>query len=124
MSLNNREYPKGSRANRFLEIRDAVLALSIPARPVVSGRVELSVGPFLIHYSIPGVLPGRGFNMEIWPAGAQQDGYIIQGNKVANVDWDQSDLIRIISYRSGEWEQQLLSLLAASENVEFLPRRK
>ena len=123
MSLIKRKYPEGSRADRFLKIRDAVLARSLPARPVLSGRIELSIGPFLIHYSIPGVLPGRGFNMDIWPAGAQQDGCIVQENKVANVDWDQSDSVRIISYRTGDWEPQLLALLATSKIIQFLPRR-
>lgn len=124
MQQKKRQYPDGSRAARFLRIRDALLANLPPMRPVASGISEIAVGPFLIVYAIPGALPGRPFNMQIWPAGVEQDGYILQGNKVANVDWDQLDNVEILSFRSGAWERELLDLLAASGSVDFLPRRR
>lgn len=122
MTQRTRPYRKGSRADRFLEIRDAVLANMPGAKSVASGRMVLAVGPFLIHYCIPGAMPGRPFNMQIWPGGRQQGGHVLQADKVANVDWDQHGNVEIISFRSGTWEQELITL-ANSTNVEFLPRR-
>ena len=123
MHQPSRQYREGSRAARFLIIRDAILANSPRMRPVAQGISEIAIGPFLILYATPGALPGRPFNMQIWPAGIEQDGHIFQGDKVANVDWDQQGNVDIISFRSGDWEQQLLDLLAASQSVEFMPRR-
>ena len=112
-----------SRSARFLKIRDALLAASPPMRPIRSGISEITVGPFMIVYAIPGAMPGRAFNMQIWPAGEEQGGHILHGDKVANVDWDQSDNVAIISFESGAWERELLDLLAASGSVGFIPRR-
>lgn len=117
-----RPYREGSRAARFLVIRDAVLANTDRMRRRSRGTFELALGPFLILYSIPGAIRGRPYNMQIWPAGVQTCGYITQGDKVANVDWDQWDNIVILSFRSGPWEAELLDLLANSEKLEFLPR--
>ena len=61
--------------------------------------------------------------MEIWPAGIQSGGHVVQGDKVANVDWDAHGNIDIITFKSGVWEQQLLDLLQHPTKVEFLPRR-
>lgn len=116
------KYRKGTRAARFLVIRDAILSSSHSMRQIGPGRREMAVGPFLIHYSIPGVWgPGRPFNLAIWPGGAQDSGYVMQANKVANVDWDQGNNVDILSFRSGPWEDELLSLLSA-DNLSFLQR--
>lgn len=91
---------------------------------VYPGIKELAVGPFLIHYAVPRAFdPARRYNMTIWPAGAQDGGHILQGNKVANVVWDQWDQVRIISFHSGAGEDELLQLLIGAPNVDFLPRR-
>ena len=87
------------------------------------GAFEFTIGPFLIHYSIPGAIPGRCLNMQIWPAGAQEYGRIVQGNKLVNVDWNHSNLVDIISFRSGDWEKDLLALVADANTIEFFPRR-
>ena len=113
----------GTRANRFRNIRDAILANVKPAQSKMNGHASFSIGEFLIDYAIPGAFPGRPFNMSIWPSGTQDRGHIVQGDKVANVDWDQADNIQIISYRSGDWEQRLLNLVSCSSGLVFLPRR-
>jgi hypothetical protein len=61
------------------------------------------------------------FNMAIWPGGIQDSGHIVQANKVANVDWDQSDNVDIVNYQSGPWEDELLVLLD-DNSVGLLPR--
>lgn len=122
MNRQKHKYREGTRAARFLAIRDAILAQSHHMRQINPGRYELAVGPFLIHYSIPGSLGlDRPFNIAIWPGAAENAGHIVQANKVANVDWDQWDKVDIIAYRSGEWEKELLDLLASP--IAFLPRR-
>ena len=68
-------------------------------------------------------MPGRPYNLQIWPGGQEDTGHIVHSNKVANVDWDQWDNVEILSFRSGAWEQELMSLLEASANIKFLPRR-
>lgn len=92
-------------------------------RPIRSGISEITVGPFMIIYAIPGALPGRQFNMQIWPGGQERKGHILHGDKVANVDWDQSGQVDIITFESGAWERELLDLLSASGSVEFMRRR-
>lgn len=88
------------------------------------GIKQLAVGPFLIYFAVPGALgPARPYNLAIWPSGREIFGHIIQANKVASVDWNQWDEVHIISFRSGEWECELLDLLAAPTNISFLPRR-
>lgn len=108
-----------TRAQRFLILRDAILANPHRIRQVSPLHCELICGPFLISWHLPGSIPGRYFNMNIWPGREQGWGHMMHGHKVANVDWDQFDNVDILSYRSGPWEGELLSLLTEQNNVAF-----
>lgn len=124
MSKPKRPYREGTRAARCLIIRDAILPRLEEGRSVGPGMKEIAVGPFLIFFAVPGAMGyGRGYNLEIWPNGAVNQGYVLQGHKVANFDWNQSDEVEILSFRSGAWEKELLELLRAPVNVSFMPRR-
>jgi hypothetical protein len=112
----------GTRAARFLKIRDAVLARSRDFKPRGNGEYELAAGEFFILYSIQGSIPGRPYNLQIWPSGSQNQGHVLHGPKVANVDWDQWDNVDILSFRSGEWETELLHILSACETVSLMAR--
>jgi hypothetical protein len=109
----------GTRKERFLVIRDLVLAHTKRMKPDQLSSRQLRCGPFLIAYNYPGRLSPK-YNLQIWPGGAQDGGHIVQGDKVANVDWDQYDNVEIISYRSGPWEQQLVELLSRSGSLTFV----
>jgi hypothetical protein len=81
---------------------------------------ELLCGSFRIIYAFPGAYePGRAYNMQIWPGRRLDDGRMVSEDKVANVDWNDRDEVTIISYRSGKWENELLSLLEDDTNVPF-----
>lgn len=106
------------RAQRFLRLRDLILQHTdrmVDAKPL--GR-QLRCGPFLIHYFWPGVI-SPGANLQIWPAGKQDSGHIVQGDKVANVYWGQNDNVTIVTYHSGDWEEELALLLIDQGNVSF-----
>jgi hypothetical protein len=82
--------------------------------------LELFCGPFRIIYAHPGACgPGRGHNLQIWPGRRLDDGHMVSEDKVANVDWNDRDEVSIISFRSGKWEDELLSLLEDGSNVLF-----
>lgn len=68
-------------------------------------------------------MPGRPFNLEIWPPGGYDLGSYFNGNKVMNVDWDERGKVDIITFRGGCWEDELLALLENADNILFLPRR-
>lgn len=124
MSEKRRQYREGTRAARFLAIRDAIMAEAHRMRPCEHGCKQLAVGPFLIFYAPPGACGlGRGYNLQIWPGGSARWGVVMQANKVANVDWNQWDEVDILSFRGGAWEQELLELLTAPSNVAYMPRR-
>jgi hypothetical protein len=81
---------------------------------------ELACGPYLIVYSALGFWgPRRGANLQIWPGSEPglEDFGVFHGNKVASADWWQDDSVKIITYRSGAWEGELLSLLRDGSNV-------
>ena len=113
--------PRRTRAERFREVRDAVMTQFSRLRPtsgVVPVGREMHCGPFLILFYPSGALaPDRGCNLNIWPAGANDHGHLVLGNKVVNVDWDQRDNVDILTFRSGPWEGELLSLLRNEGNV-------
>ena len=93
-----------TRAQRFLQIRDAIMARSSDMRINEHGAHELVCGPFMIFFLPLGACgPGRGFNLQIWPSGAVDAGMMIHGDKVANVDWFPDNSVHIFSYRSGTW---------------------
>ena len=110
-----------TRADRFREIRDAIMAQSAgmkPSRGPYPAAREMRCGPVSIHFHPPGALgPRRGCNIVIWPAGIIDCGHLVLGDKVANVDWDQRDNFDILTFRSGPWEGELLSLLRNEVNV-------
>ena len=113
--------PRRTRADRFREIRDAIMAQSTRMKPnrgpYPAGR-EMRCGPFSIHFHPPGALgPRRSCNIAIWPAGIIDCGHLVLGDKVANVDWDQRDNVDILTFRSGPWEGELLSLLRNEVNL-------
>lgn len=115
------EQPRRTRTVRFREIRDAIMAQSGRMKPTrgcrPAGR-ELRCGLFLITFYPPGAWgPGRGYNLNIWPAGVIDRGLLVLGDKVVNVDWDQFDNVNILTFRSGAWEGELLSLLRDEGNV-------
>lgn len=116
------ERPRRTRAERFREIRDAIMAQSARMKPMsvpgpVGGR-EMRCGSFYIQFHPPGAFgPRRGSNLAIWPDGVIDDGHLMLGDKVANVDWDQHDTIDILSFRSGPWEGELLCLLRNECNL-------
>jgi hypothetical protein len=112
-----------TRAQRFLVLRDAVMAHRRKMRFICPGEWELRCGPFGIMYMLPGARHGRGHNLQIWPGGKQDRGLMLYENKVANVDWGENDEVHILSYRSGPWESELLSLLSAGSNVSLFQWR-
>lgn len=109
-----------TRAQRFLVLRDAIMAHRGKMRFICQGEWELRCGPFAIVYMLPGARHGRGHNLQIWPGGKQDRGLMLYENKVANVDWGQRDEVHILSYRSGLWEDELLSLLSTGSSVTLL----
>jgi len=107
-----------NRVQRFLVIRDAVMSRFPDMHQTQRGVHELVCGPFLVHFTLPGANGmGRGFNLQIWPSGTVDAGHILHGNKVANVDWFGDGRVEIISFRSGSWEQELLSFLSDEGNI-------
>ena len=109
-----------TRAKRFLVVRDAIMANSHRMRRVSPDWRELICGSFLVNYCPPGASgPLRGFNLQIWKGRRVEEGLFLHDNKVANVDWDQDDIVDILSYRSGPWEEELLSLLRPTANVAY-----
>lgn len=117
-----RIYRPGTRAARFLKLRDAIMAHSRFMKKGALGGTELACGPYRISFRPPGTMPGRPYNLQIWPGGKEDMGHIMHSNKVANVDWDQWDNIEILSFRSGAWEDELLALLQGSGNVVLFPQ--
>ena len=109
-----------TRAQRFLVLRDAILAHRGNMRSICQGEWELRCGPFAIVYMLPGARHGRGHNLQIWPGGKQDRGLMLYENKVANVDWGQRDEVHILSYRGGPWEEELLALLSTGSSVALL----
>ncbi|MDP3673767.1 MAG: hypothetical protein Q8R44_01525 [Novosphingobium sp.] len=115
------EQPRRTQAVRFREIRDAIMAQSNRMKPTrdcrPAGR-ELRCGPFRITFYPPGAWgPGRGYNLNIWRGAKVDGGHLVSSQKVANVDWDQRDNVDILTFRSGVWERELLSLLRDEGNV-------
>jgi hypothetical protein len=117
--MTEHSYRAGTRAARFLILREAIVAHSLGMRPIGPFIRELICGHYRILYTIPGAYRGQRFNLSIWPIVAPDRGHIIQGNKVANVDWDRFDNIDIWLYRSGQWEEELLSLLSPGQQKLF-----
>ena len=117
-----RSYRPGSRAARFLKLRDAIMAHSKFTKTGTLGKLELACGPYQISFWPPESMPGRSYNLQIWPGGKEDSGHIMHTNKVANVDWDQWDNVEILTFRSGEWEEELLALLQGSTNLILFPR--
>lgn len=118
-------YKIGSRAARFLAIRDAILP-HVPRMQKVRFGKALSLGPYLIHFSPPNAhWPGSGYNINIWPDGVRErsSGHVLHGLKVVNVYWNQRDELQILGFRGGSWEAELLELLTAAENVSFVHPR-
>ncbi len=109
--MPNPTYKSETRAARFSSLRTAILDHSQLMRPLAPFTKELTVGSFLIYYSTPGAYAGSESSIEIWPGGVEDRGHIVQGDKVANVHWDNLDNIRFLSWKSGPWEENLLSLL-------------
>jgi hypothetical protein len=91
-------------------------------RPTPTGK-EMVCGPFLIYYHFPGILGTlRGSHIDIWPAPSPEDRAFgtCHGNKVCSVDWWQDGRVHISQYRSGAWEDELLSLLSERQKVTEL----
>lgn len=116
--MTGHSYRAGTRAARFLILREAIVAHSLSMRPIGPFMRELTCGPYRIVYTVPGAYRGQRFNLSIWPI-VEDRGRIIQGNKVANVDWDRSDNVDMWLYRSGQWEEELLSLLSPDPRKLF-----
>ncbi len=111
---------KPSRAERFRVIRDAIMAHGSRIRLREASTREMSCGPFYIVYTFPGAFgSGRGHNLQIWPGRRVDSGHMIGEDKVANVDWNDRDEVDILSFRSGTWEEELLSLLKNESNISF-----
>ena len=110
---------KQNRAERFVDILAAVLARFPDMRQIQGGTYELVCGPFLLHCTLPGYYGSdRGLNINVWPGRiVDGSGMILHDNKVANVDWFPDNSVDILSYRSGPWEQELLSYLRDEGNV-------
>lgn len=118
MIPDKQQYSPGTRAARFLKMRDAVLAHETAMRELRAGVRELAVGPFQIHLAQPGTLGGsRPYNITIWPTGAAESGYSVHGNKIASVDWNDRDEVFIVSFNCGEWENELLKLLTSMNDL-------
>ena len=110
---------KKNRAQRFIEILAAMLVRFPEMRQIQPGTYELVCGPFLLHCTLPGYYGSdRGLNINVWPGRiVDESGMILHNNKVANVDWFPDNSLDILSYRSGSWEQELLSYLRDEGNV-------
>jgi len=122
-----------TRAERFRVIRDAIMShVHLMRRPKEFSRPglwELRCGNFWIMYAEPGASGFRkgelrGHNLQIWP-GARNDGcgLTLYDDKAANVDWDDSGNIEILSFKSRLWEAELVELLTGTGKVAHLARR-
>lgn len=102
-------------------LRDAVLQNAEKMRLTQSnpGR-ELFVGGFRIQYCAPGEMgPLRGFLIDVWPPAKpidRADGVFFR-NKVCSAEWWQDGSIKIMTFKSGPWDAELLSHLSDRQNV-------
>lgn len=110
-----------TREERFREIRDGVMGMSgrmVLTRPGRPCGLVMQCGPFKIVFYPPGTFASCwASNLNIWPGARIECGRLVTENKVANVDWDEFDNIKIWTFRSGPWEAELLRLLRHEGNV-------
>ena len=71
----------------------------------------------IVFYPRRALAPDRDCNLNIWLGSQFYSGHLSTQHKVANVDWDQFDNVEILTFRSGPWEAELLSLLRREGNV-------
>lgn len=101
-----------TRTQRFLHIRDAIMAHIDEMEWTDLAALKLTRPTFMSYFQTPAFQgPGRGFNLQIWPGMLSRTGEVYYGHKVANVDWWPDDSVDILSFHSGPWEARLLSSL-------------
>ena len=113
-----------SRADRFRELRYEILkhpcAMSLSEDCCVWWRC----GPFAFMLT-----PTRHadddvrWNLDIWIGVKFLDGNFTNGRRVAEVEWDQQDRVKLHRYRAGPWEAQILAILKGNEKVVPFERR-
>ena len=106
-----------SRAARFLELRDAIEPYLECDQVIEPVSMKISIGLFLIRYSVLARTHESRRNIQIWPPGVHECGTHIHGNKVANVSWHRSDKVELVTFRAGLWQGQLLLLLTAGGSM-------
>ena len=117
---------KVKRSIRIQQLRQAALeVLLLRARSDAFGEAEafhVEIGPFTILYRTPfqklpvlslkmrelEVMTGRklkpaDYGLDIW-----------YGRKVMNIEWDEDQPVRVVSFRRGDWEEEFLSCAAAA----------
>lgn len=118
MNDDKHQYAPGTRAARLLQLRDALLPHELAMREVSPGILELAVGMFVIQYAVPSPLAAQQlWDITIWPSGAAGSGYSVHGRKIASFGWSDRDEIFIHAFNCGEWENELLKLLAEFERA-------
>ena len=111
MQSQQKQPMRVDRVARFRQLRDNILPYLGCDQLIDPTSGKMWIGSFFIRYSIQRRPDEVWHNIQIWPPGGDEFGTYVYGNKVANVNWDGSDNVDIITFRPGPWQEQLLALL-------------
>ena len=97
--------PLTGRGRRARELRDACLLLvarhGLASRQGGAPATEVVLGPFRVRLTPTGARR----EMDVWHAGAGTG-----GAKVLGLWWSGDDVVTVVGFRRGAWEQELLAL--------------
>lgn len=98
------------RKDAVARIRDAAMAIilsraaTFPSEEGISQvtlpgiRIALRSPKSMMHKEGAGLLP---WGLDIWD--------VHVGGKVFNIQWDESDMVEVVTFKRGKWEQVLLA---------------
>ena len=99
--------PLTGRGRRARELRDACLLLvarhGLASRQGGAPATEVVLGPFRIRLTPSGARR----EVEVWHAGGAAGA---AGAKVLGLWWAGEDVVTVVGFRRGAWEQELLAL--------------
>ena len=97
--------PLTGRGRRARELRDACLLLvarhGLASRQGGAPATEVVLGPFRVRLTPSGARR----EMDVWHAGTGTG-----GAKVLGLWWSGEDVVTVVGFRRGAWEQELLAL--------------